>query len=360
MRNDPKVIRRCSAMTRTLLVLTVLLAACGAADSTVSSSTTSTSTTTTTTVPEPTTTTTTVPATTTTVPAPDGALPTLPDGRPATWVGVTEDYEAVEVDTVTGEVIHSIGQVSDAEDVATAECSACVNAIDTVTRTYDGAYYFVSQCCEPAAGLIHVLTPEDFPLLGDGLADIPTWNQWSAAPSPDSHGVVFVGYQVVVTSADVPPGGDGPESDYTEAWVNEGEDAFPISNAVWDTGHGAIRWLEAEAGTTRLRSFDLATGSTTTEPIPDLDGWNLAGLALNANGELVVVRSLPDTAASEALVVGVDGVLLDSFTLESGARLGGYDRTGQFLIYTADDGVVRWMGPDGSGILAEGFVHAGW
>jgi hypothetical protein len=347
-------------MTRTLLVLTVLLAACGAADSTVSSSTTSTSTTTTTTVPEPSTTTTTVPVTTTTLPVPEGALPTLSDGRPATWVGVTEDYEAVEVDTLTGEVIRSIAQVSTAEDVATAECSACVNAIDTVTRTYDGAYYFVSQCCEPAAGLIGVLTPEDFPMLGDGLVDIPTWNQWSAAPSPDSHGVVFVGYQVVVTSADVPPGGDGRESDYTEAWVNEGEDAFPISNAVWDTGHDAIHWLEAEAGSTRLRTFDIAAGSTSTVPVPELDGWNQAGLALDATSNLVVVRSMPDTPTSEALVIGLDGVRLDSFTLEAGARLGGYDRTGAFLIYTADDGVVRWMGPDGSGILADGFVHAGW
>jgi hypothetical protein len=132
--------------------------------------TTSTETTTTTAVPTTTTTTTTI------VPSPSGGepLPTLDDGRPSTWVGVTADYEAVEVDTAGGDVIRSLGQVSTAEDVETAECAACVNAIDAVWRTYDGSHILISECCEPAAGLIHVLTEDEIPLLPAGDRE-PWW-----------------------------------------------------------------------------------------------------------------------------------------------------------------------------------------
>ena len=47
----------------------------------------------------------------------DGSIPTLDDGRPATFVAVTTDYAAVEVDTVSGDVVNSIAQVSTREAV---------------------------------------------------------------------------------------------------------------------------------------------------------------------------------------------------------------------------------------------------
>jgi hypothetical protein len=350
-----------SRVLRLLVAVAVVSAGCGGDSSDDPSTTTvpapAAPTTTTTTVPI--TTTTTVPTTTTTRPASSDSLPLLEDGRPATWLGVTADYEAVEVDTVTGEVIRSIGQVSTAEDVATAECAACVNAIDFVWRTHDGAYFFVSQCCEPAAGSIHVVPVDETPMLPDDLDRFPSWHFWWATPAPDSHEVVLLGYHVLITTADVTPLTAREGVDYVEAWVNaEADDTFPISNAVW-TGD-VIRWLEGDAGMTRLRTFDRGTLSSITVDVPELAGWSLAGLTVRASGELVVIRSRPDGAADEALVLNTDGTVTDSFDVSFGARLGGYDRNGRFLIYSDDDGVVHWQGEHDGGVLGEGFVHASW
>lgn len=344
--------RRLTVMQRSvcLLALGIVLAACSAGGQTTttpgSESTTSSSTTTTS--ADTTTTTTTVPTTTTsTVPSDDTGVPLLEDGRPATWVGVTSDYEAVEVDTVTGEVIRSLGQVSTAEDVETAECSACVNAIDAVWRTYDGAYFLISQCCEPAAGMIHILTEEQIPLGLDSEPDQPLFF-WSAAPAPDSLDVAFLGYQVLVTAAD------------TETSAMTELERFPVSNAVWVPGEDQIRWLEGEAETVFLRTFDTTDGSSTVVEIEELAGWNQVTLAIRPSGDLLVARSEPDAAASELVVLAPDGEVSGEIPVEQGARLGGYDRTGTHLIYTDGDGVVRWLSDDDGGVLAEGFVHASW
>ena len=305
-----------------------------------------------TTTPTETTTTTAVPTTTTTttiVPSPSGGepLPTLDDGRPSTWVGVTADYEAVEVDTASGDVIRSLGQVSTAEDVETAECAACVNAIDAVWRTYDGSHILISECCEPAAGLIHVLTEDEIPLLPAG--DREPWFFWFATPAPDSLRVAFLGYQLLLTSI------DDPTRDVIEVL-----DRFPISNAVWTAGGETVQWLEDDGGSVHLRTFEVLTATSTSVPLGALDGWNLAGLARRATGELVVARPQPDGVATSVLVFTPGGELVEEIPIEAGARLGGYDRSGTFLIYTADDGAVRWMGDGDGGVLADGYVHASW
>lgn len=340
------------------LVLLLLVAACSTGGetsptepSTVTTSPTTTADSTTTLPPETTTT-----SSTTTPTPPEGVLPTLDDGRPATWVGVTDDYEAVEVDTASGEIVRSLGQVSTAEDVATAECSACINAIDAVWRTFDGSHFMVSECCEPAAGLLHVLSADELPLLpGD---DTDPWFFWRAAPSPDSNDVVLLGYQVILVSAAVEATGAVPDVDYTEVWTSEGEDAFPISNAVWDGD--TIRWLEQGGGEVRLRTFQLGADESETLGLPELAGWSTAGLTRRSSGDLVAVGSTGEDAATEAFIIDTEGAVIDTLTVAAGAQLGGYDRTGEFLIYTDADGVVHWQSGDDSGVLAEGFVHASW
>lgn len=330
-----------TVMRITTISLIVLLAACSSGTTDTSQTTTTTTSTTSTSTS---TTTTTLPTTTTTTPAPE---------LPSTWVGVTADYEAVEVDTATGEVVRSIAQVSTAEDVETAECAACVNAVDAVWRSADGSLFFVSECCEPAAGMIHVLTPDDLPYMpGD---DAPTWSVWSAAPAPDGAVVAFLGYEAVVTSTPQIDRG-APGADVTVAWTSDG--SLPISNAVWDAGE--VVWLHGGNDSVELWTFDVATGSITEVDVPELAGWTSATLARRSPGELVAVRSPFDEPASEAVVVDPSGSVIDRFALETGARLGGYDATGTLLIYTDGDGVVRWRADDDAGVLGEGFVHAGW
>lgn len=346
------VARRLTVMQRSisLLALGIVLAACstGGQTTTTPAIETTTSSSTTTTTADATTTTTTLPTTTTsTVPIDDTGVPLLEDGRPTTWVGVTNDYQAVEVDTATGEVIRSLGQVSTAEDVETAECSACVNAIDAVWRTYDGSYFLISQCCEPAAGMIHTLTEDQIPLGLESEPDQPRFF-WSAAPAPDSLNVAFLGYQVLVTAADT------ETSEMTEL------ERFPVSNAVWVPGEDQIRWLEGEADAVFLRTFDTIDGASTVVEIEELAGWNQVTLAIRPSGDLLVARSEPDAAASALLILTPEGEVSGEIPIEPGVRLGGYDRTGTNLIYTDGDGIVRWLSDDDGGVLAEGFIHASW
>lgn len=324
-------------------VLTVAACSAGSTPSADDTSTTTAPTTTTTS----TSTTTTLPTTTTTT------EPPAPVALPNTWIGVTDDYEAVEVDTATGEILTSIAQVSTAEDVETAECAACVNAVDAVWRSYDGSYFYVSECCEPAAGAIRVLTPEMLPYLpGD---DVHPWFFWSAAPSPNSDQVVFVGYQVVITEASVDPRAARPGADYTVVWTHTG-DVFPMSNAVWDDDR--ILWLESSPDHVVLRTH---TGDTTTAvDVPDLDAWSSAILTRQGPGRFVVAPSPFAEFATEAVVIDDSGAVVDRFAIERGSLLGSYDSTGTYLIYVDGEGVVRWLGDGDSGVLAEGFIQANW
>ena len=331
-----------------LALLALVVGACGAGDGSDSTTTTeaSTSTSLATTTTQPTTTTT-APTTTTTTEAPDSNV--LPGNAPATWVGVTTDYEAVEVDTATGEVIRSLGQVSTADDVENAECSACVNAIDMVWRTFDGSHTIISECCEPAAGQIHVLEDSELPLTLD--SDVAPVFFWTASPAPDAPLITFLGYGVAVAAA------DDPQTPIASSELAD----FPVSNAVWVPDEEIVRWLEDAAGTLQLRSFDVATGTSTAVEVPDVEAQGIVGLAIRSSGEMVAMHAASDTdGATAALVLSPDGEIIDEFEVEDGARPGGYDSSGTILIYTDGDGVVHWLSEDGAGVLAEGYHFASW
>jgi hypothetical protein len=333
-----------------LIVFIAVLAACASpAEPPTTPADSSTTTEATTTPP----TTTTIPTITTTPagppPSEEPGLQTLDDGRPATFVAVTSDYEAVEVDTATGQVIRSLGQISTAEDVATAECAACINAIDAVWRTSDGSHHIISECCEPAAGRIHVLTADDLPLL-PGTTTSETHAFWWAVPSPRSGLVAFLGYSLLVTEPGATPVHNG---DLLDGWA--------VSNPTWSPDGSTVRWLQSsDDGAIVLRSLDLTSQTTTEVAVPALHGSDLADLTTRVSGELVALHRSLDGGGTTALVLTVDGAVVDEFDLEDGARLGGHDPSGSFLLYVTDDGAVRWRGENDSGVLAEGYLFASW
>jgi hypothetical protein len=333
-----------------LALLSLVVGACASGDDSAATTTTeavtTTSLVTTTTAP---TTTTTEPTTTTTASIDESQPDTLPDGVPTTWLGVTTDYEAVEVDTATGEVVRSLGQVSTAEDVENAECSACVNAIDMVWRTFDGSHTIISECCEPAAGMIHVLNDSELPLAVDS-DDAPVFYWW-ASPAPDAPLIAFLGYGVAVATA------DEPGSPIAAAELEH----FPVSNAVWVPGEEVVRWLEDAAGTLQLRTFDVSTGTSDAVEVSGVESQGIVGLAIRGSGEMVAMHSEADTdGATTALVLSPEGEVIDEFAIETEARPGGYDPSGTVLIYTDGDGVVRWLDESGAGVLAEGYYFASW
>ena len=329
-----------------LALLALVAGACASGDGSDTTTTTEANTTTSQATTSTSSTTTTAPTTTTTeADEPDPNV--LPEDAPTSWVGVTTDYEAVEVDTVTGEVIRSLGQVSTAEEVENAECSACVNAIDMAWQTFDGSHTIISECCEPAAGQIHVLSDSELPLLLDS-DDTPV-SFWTASPAPDRALIAFLGYGVAVAPA------DDPQTPIASAELAD----FPVSNAVWVPGENAVRWLEDVAGTLQLRTFDIATETSSAVEVVGPEAPGVAGLAVRASGDMVAMYSESD-GGTTGLVLTPEGEVVEEFDVEDGARPGGYDPSGALLIYTDDDGVVHWMSESGTGVLAEGYFFASW
>lgn len=352
--------RRTSLAHRTLTPLVLLAVACtgppAAGPSTVATPVATSEQTTTPTI-APTVTRTGRSTTTTTVPVgwspiPAGTpLPMLEDGRPATFLAVTTDYEAVEVDTESGAVLRSLGRVSDRKAVESAECAACINAVDAVWRTVDGSLFLISECCEPAAGHIHLLAPAELPL--SSRSDSQAIAAWSAAPAPSSGDVAFLGYALQA--------GDPLDPELLVPDVfSYGE---PMSNAVWDRAGRRLSWLVLDGESAGLRTVDLDTGTidrVTLEFPLDRSG----GLATAASGNLVTIRHQRSSDGTITTSVGVvfspTGALVAEFPVPTGAVLGGYDRTGTYLVVTDPSGTATWMGGGRQGVLGTGFLFAGW
>ncbi len=339
---------------------TLVVPACGdgadpvpAAPTTIAPTTVATTTTvvaTTTVVPTTTTT------TTTTMPAPGllpleavAGLPTLDDGRPATFLAVTDDYEAVEVDTLTGQVIRRIGQADDQAAVEASEVEAATAVIDGVWRTRDGSEMMVSVCCEPARGIIFYLGP-------NGTFQInPTPERttpgWSLATSPVDGSYAVLGFDLAIAG----PGGDLYTEPVGERFAS-GPPTYSIDGTTlyWLTSQGLTGWY--------LESADFGSSDSVRRAIP-LD-WvpadaRLVGVAAAADGTLTTFQ-VADDGATEAVVMSTDGEVISSRPLVAGATIGSFDDAGTYFIYADGDGAVRWYGGGGMGVLGSGYLFATW
>ncbi len=289
-------------------------------------------------------------------------IPRLDNGLPATFVGVTYDGEAVEVDTPTGEVLRSIGRMERPNE--SDDEGGGVAAIQQVWRTSEQSWYVVSECCEPAAGTIHyvepaaVLTPlgPDESLMSFG---------WTVAPSPFDDRLVTLGYVVEVSRV-----GSEPE---VAIPLDQGDGLYyPSGVAAWDPDGSGISWLSEDWDAGRVTVVRLALTEPDAEPTSvgldwvAGDQW-LDGLGARSDGNLVAFRNTPDddpespaAPFTEGVVFSTDGEIVATFPVEAGSLWGGYDPSGRFLIYTDGDNNVRWQGLGQSGELAEGFIHASW
>ncbi len=348
-----------------MAALLLVVGACGdAADSNGSPVTSAppvtTSGATTTTLPA--TTSTRLPITTTTAPAettasvapPPLSATQLPDGRPATFVAATDDFRAVEVDTVSGAVIASYGRVTSEDDLAIAAAEDTYpNVVDAVWRTSDGEWVVVSECCEPAGGVIHYLS--DGQVLTPGIKEgIIFSDGWAVGPSPFSGDVAVLGYFVRVGEV-----GELPITRDAAA-----ADSFPAGVPAWSRSGDRVYWLSSGASGTLMNTADLEVG--------DADSWEslelawvggeqwLDGLATQGSGNLVAFLVDAGERSTTGVVFTPAGELVASFPVEDGSRFGGYDPTGRFLIYVDGEGNARWQGLGRAGLLGDGFVHASW
>ncbi|MDJ0953859.1 MAG: hypothetical protein QNJ81_09275 [Acidimicrobiia bacterium] len=351
------------------VVVALALAGCGGSTDATTTSPPAVATTTpttaggqtTTAAPATTSTTTAPPSTTTTTTTTSTAAPapgdTLADGRPATLVAITDDYLAVAVDTVTGEIVHEYGQTGTAAQVESAE-EMPPNVLVSIWRVRDGAMVGISDCCEPAAGNIFYL-PADGSLGPDPYANERVMG-WTLSPSPTADTFAILGYSMLVDDPAVPDFGD------PGLWVDDPSLGFPMGAAAWTRDGSELYWSTRIGEVTALATLDLAEGAPTHVTLMPWVGvhQSLDGIGSQANGNLVGFLHTFDGGSgvteTSGVVFSTTGEVLATFPVELGSTWGGYDPSGVFLLYVDGEGTVRWQGNGQSGEIADGFIFASW
>ena len=354
------------ARIRFLVAVVMMLSACGgdaaevttgATSQTTAAATTTSTTVGTTSTAAPTTAAPTSTSSTTTTQAP--GVPALPDGRPATFLAITEDYLAVEIDTATGEILHSFGQTGTSAEMAAAE-EMPPNVLVGVWRTEDGSNVGLSDCCEPAAGRLFFLGA-DGALGEDPYSTNGPWTPgWTITPAPQSNRFAVVGYalDIVDPAAPAEPG--------VSVWIDEPDIGFPGGAAAWARDESAVFWTAQLERVTMLVTLDLSVGVPNPVSVLEWVGVNqyLGGIGSQESGNLVGFLHTRDEdfaiVETEGVVFSTSGELLATFPVETDSWWGGYDPSGRFLIYVDGEDRVRWQGLGRSGILSEGFHFASW
>lgn len=349
------------------VVMTLVVVGCGGDSATTSTAApepttvapTATVVTTTTSPPTTTSTTSVTSTTSATSTTAVAATPTLDDGRPATFVAVTDDYQAVEVDTRTGQIVHVFGQTGTAAGVEAAD-EMPPNVLVGAWRVRDGSTIGLSDCCEPAAGrLFFVEAGED--LGADPYSSSGSWNTgWTVSPSPIDNRFATLGYSLSVIDPGVTDdAGSG-------LWIDEPSLGFPDGAVAWTRDGSELYWIGRIDHVTALATLDLAEGAPTHVTVLPWVGvhQSLLGIGSQANGNLVGFLHTRDEdfsiVATSGIVFSTSGAVLANFPVETGSTWGGYDPSGVFLIYADGEGTVRWQGLGNAGVLADGFVFASW
>ncbi|HUH06779.1 MAG TPA: hypothetical protein VML96_03130, partial [Egibacteraceae bacterium] len=178
---------------------------------------------------------------------------------------------------------------------------------------------------------------------------------WHVTPLPGGAEVLTTGY--ITRIGDV--GGDP----WFEVFP---DDLVPASPGVWDSEQRRALWLARRHPGRALISVDADGQFESVELDWAGDRQELDGLAQQASGRLVTIRSEVDEqwnpidGSSTGIVFEPTGAIAATFPVEPGSSLGGYDPSGRFLIYVAGDGAVRWQGPGGGGELGQGYLFASW
>ena len=297
--------------------------------------------------------------TTTTTTAAPVAVPgdTLADGRPATFLAITDDYAAVEVDTVTGEIVHVFGQTGTAAEVDAAE-EMPPNVLVAIWRLGDGSVVGISDCCEPAAGNIFYVAGGD-ELVNPYYSDWRT-HGWTLSPSPVQNVFANMGYSLNIEdpTAEVAAG--------SGMWLDDPSLGFPMGAAAWDRDGSQLWWTTKIEEVAPLATLVIADGEPAHVTVLPwvMVNQDIDGIGSQASGNLVGFVHTRDSAYEVTETTGVVfstvGEVLANFPVETGSTWGGYDPAGKFLIYVDGNGTVRWQGGGRSGALGNGFVFASW
>lgn len=273
----------------------------------------------------------------------------LDDGRPATFLAVTNDFEAVVVDTATAQVVRSLGQADDRETLDNAEAVALVAVIDGAWQTRNGDRAIISVCCEPASGLMFYMQgDETFELASPPGETSPGW---VAAASPVDGTYATLGFEIRVAEE----AGEIYLEDLSGT-IGQGVPTFSLDGT-------SVLWIASVENQYFLEVLDLGGEEPDRASYPlewvDPDG-RLAGLAADASGSYVTFQTDDAFGITLAMTLSATGELLQTSEVADGSTMGAFDDSGTYLIYTDGAGVVRWIGGGGSGDLGSGYLFATW
>ncbi len=263
---------------------------------------------------------------------------------PDSFFAIEIDGDAVEVNSSTGEVLNRIPGlgVDDDEEIQS-------QVFDDLVSIPNSDQLLLSECCEPAAGFMGLLSGwNDFDL----NSRVSGFNAWEVSPGPDGRHLAFSGYVRFVYEVGSEPVGI--------------DDTIGASNG----SNPDVAWLRDRLGVAYLHRGNVPAVVEIIEFDADYlpisrRNFELQGPAsafdVNADGNLVVVVNPPAGQAASGQVYDPNtGELMAEFALEAGVFDLDYDVSGRFLAYVDRDGIARWQGGGNSGVLGEGYRAISW
>ncbi len=296
----------------------------------------------------------TAPATPTSLPMTDPQAPVQPE----TWVGITDDFRLVVVDTATGDEVRELHAFDDPNDFGEGgEPVAAGSFGGTVVRSPDGQTVYYDTCCEPAPGIVYRVP------IGGGEPEQVTVGSYPAlSPDGTKLAVAELSTLKVIDLA------TGEETSYRSA--DGGEAVVGLLNPSWSSDGTAVVYeryaTDFETGTLQVQDLD-GEGRVTQLAEADEQGTPTLPRFL-ADGRVTYVRQGRSNGSvvgpSEDLTVAADGTAGDDqqVTRPDPVNAQAFDPSGSFLVRVLGSGTVESVGDDSAdpSALGQGFLAAAW
>lgn len=261
----------------------------------------------------------------------------------------------MHVDTSNQQTLRSYGDRGDPS--APQQGEGPIGYLDDAWQLPGTDRIYFTPCCEPAGGTGRYINTDIDSSVDDGRV---SYSGFAAVPSPDATMLAIPQMFGLYLSEAL------PQPDVTLIATSP----YASKDAVaWLRDRRGLVWAplnDDRVRTIEIIELDADNAPIATRTVP-AHGLTNVSLAVRGDGAIVVAgcdQGPEEVSAcdhSTALVLDPDGgEVIAEFAIEAGARLGGYDYTGTYLISTADDGIARWQGAGESGVLGHGYRWASW
>jgi hypothetical protein len=265
------------------------------------------------------------------------------DGQPPdSWVGISSDGDLERVSTDSAELVVSFGRLEGGE-----------NRLDAAWSRPGSDLIYTAVCCEPAGGL-GLQVGSDIAL----SARYTAFSGYAAVPSSDGRLIAVPQTRGLLVT----------DPDSQDMGVLVSETASDRSTAAaWLPARRTVVWIPVSGGVSdvvEVIPLDDALQALEPRRLPIPRIWS-PSLAVGQDGKVLVVGCSDEPtggACRESTAIELNSVDGTSsvLSIEAGSRLGGYDPTGQFLLYVDGSGAVHLRNGNQDEVVGNGYVWASW